>query len=304
VGHPLVNEAVGQLAVGGLGARRGAGDLRLLLPALGRVGEEIPGVARAHEAGAGQGERDARGVDGDPAAAPLLRDRGGGARAAGGVEDQVARVGGHEEAALDRLYPALHNVDFLIELEPLRLGQLVLRKRAARLADVRGPVIRLRYDVEFRRGGRLADPPQFHLQPEELELLARVLVEPVQRAPVLVAEPFGHPDDGDRIQSSRAGHQLAEVDVVGLLQLVFDQHPVVVRGVLAQHVGAEGPHVPFLRLHFQLEPDGLPEQGDVFLARQPRGEIARLVRPYFPQGNPLQPAQVIWGCRHRFGLVG
>ena len=66
-----------------------------------RVGEEVVGVAGAHDAGAGEGEGHPGGVDGDPAAAPLFGDVGGGARAAGGVQHQVAGVGGHEDAALD-----------------------------------------------------------------------------------------------------------------------------------------------------------------------------------------------------------
>lgn len=43
-----------------------------------------------HDVGTGQGQRDARGVDGDPAAAPLLGDSGGGAGAAGGIENKIA----------------------------------------------------------------------------------------------------------------------------------------------------------------------------------------------------------------------
>ena len=62
--------------------------------------------------GARQRQGDAGGVGGDPAAAPLLRDEGGGAGTAGGVEDEVTRIGGHEHAALDDLRACLHHVDF------------------------------------------------------------------------------------------------------------------------------------------------------------------------------------------------
>ncbi len=54
-----------------------------------------------HQPLPGEGDRHARGVAGDPAPAPLLGDISGGAAAAGGIEDQVAGVGGHEEATLD-----------------------------------------------------------------------------------------------------------------------------------------------------------------------------------------------------------
>ena len=67
------------------------------------VGQQVVGIARAHDARAGQRERHARGVDSDPAAAPLLGDVGRRAGAAGGIEHEVAGVGRHEDAALRSL---------------------------------------------------------------------------------------------------------------------------------------------------------------------------------------------------------
>ena len=99
VGYPLVDEAVADVAVGGRFGRGLAGELGFLPLPFGAVREEVEGVAGAHDAGAGQREGDAGGVDGDPAPAPLLGDVGGGAGAAGGVEDEVAGVGSHEYAA-------------------------------------------------------------------------------------------------------------------------------------------------------------------------------------------------------------
>ena len=58
--------------------------------AFAAVGEKIPRIARRHQARAGERQRDAAGVDGDPAPTPLLGDIGGGAGAAGGVEHEVA----------------------------------------------------------------------------------------------------------------------------------------------------------------------------------------------------------------------
>ena len=100
VGHALVDEALADVAAGLVQGSAFWPVRSASLPdAFGRVGQEVVGVAGGHEAGAGQGEGDAGGVDGDPAPAPLLGDVGGGAGAAGGVEDQVAGVGGHEENA-------------------------------------------------------------------------------------------------------------------------------------------------------------------------------------------------------------
>ena len=94
-GDALVHEALADVVVRGhfrrgLASERGFFDL-----AVAAVGEQVVGVASAHDAGAGEREGDAGGVDGDPAAAPLLGDVCGSAGAAGGVEDEVAGVSGH-----------------------------------------------------------------------------------------------------------------------------------------------------------------------------------------------------------------
>ena len=76
-------------------------DFGLLQLTFARIGEQVDGIARAHDASAGERQSHARGVDGDPAAAPLLGDVGGGARAAGRIEHEVAGIGGHQDAALE-----------------------------------------------------------------------------------------------------------------------------------------------------------------------------------------------------------
>ena len=87
VGHPLTDEAVADAAVSGLAGGEATGNFRLFLLTFRAVGEEIVGITGAHDAGAGQCQGDAGGVEGDPAAAPLFGDIGGGAGAASGVED-------------------------------------------------------------------------------------------------------------------------------------------------------------------------------------------------------------------------
>ena len=74
VRHALVDEAVADVPVHGLRTRRGAGDLGFLELAFAGIGQQVERIARAHDAGAGQRQRHARGVDRDPAAAPLLGD--------------------------------------------------------------------------------------------------------------------------------------------------------------------------------------------------------------------------------------
>ena len=65
---------------------------------------------RGEDALSAQGDRNRRGVDRDPAPAPALGDQGGGAGAAGRVEDQIARIGRHQETAFNRLLRRLNNV--------------------------------------------------------------------------------------------------------------------------------------------------------------------------------------------------
>ncbi len=76
------------------------------------VGELVIIEIGGHQPLLGKGERYARGVAGDPAPAPLLGDIGGCAGAAGGVEDQVAGIGGHEEAAGNDTRIRLNNIFF------------------------------------------------------------------------------------------------------------------------------------------------------------------------------------------------
>src|SRR5690606_4438378 len=96
------------------GGGSGAGDLAFLLLAFGAVGEHVPGVARAHDASACQGEGDAGGVDGDPATAPLFGDVSGGAGAACRVENAITRSRCHQQASFDHVLASLDYVDLVL----------------------------------------------------------------------------------------------------------------------------------------------------------------------------------------------
>ncbi len=82
----------------------------------------------SHEALLCQGNGYSRGIAGDPASAPLLGHVGGGARATGGIEDQIAGIGTHEKATLDNSWMCLDNKNFL---PPYRTAKLrpKIRKR-------------------------------------------------------------------------------------------------------------------------------------------------------------------------------
>ena len=51
-----------------------------------------------------------------------------------------------------------------------------------------------------------------------------------------------NPDDGDRLQPRRIGKQLTEMGVVGLLQLIFNQHYVASANFLANDVRLKPAH--------------------------------------------------------------
>ena len=89
---------------------RCARDLGFLVLPLVGVGEEVHGVLGAHDPLAGQSQRHAGGVDGDPPSAPLFGDVCRGAASAGRVQDEVAGVGAHEHAPLDCARCRLHHV--------------------------------------------------------------------------------------------------------------------------------------------------------------------------------------------------
>ena len=53
VRHAVIDEALADAAVGGGGFGRGAGDLAFLRLPLFAVGQQVIGIARAHQAGSG-----------------------------------------------------------------------------------------------------------------------------------------------------------------------------------------------------------------------------------------------------------
>ena len=71
--HPLKDEALADVGKGGASDERPLRNLCFLPPPLRAVGEQIPRVARAHR-GAGERERHAACVDGDPPPLRLLSD--------------------------------------------------------------------------------------------------------------------------------------------------------------------------------------------------------------------------------------
>ena len=57
---------------------------------------------------------------------------------------------------------------------------------------------------------------------------------------MLLDELAGYPDDGDGIEARSVGDDLAEVRVVGLRELVLDEHPLFAQRIPAEDVRSEG----------------------------------------------------------------
>ena len=79
VRHALQHEALADVGMERAVFGRAAGEFGFLCRTVLAVAEQVGGKARGHEARAGEGQGDAGGVGGDPAAPPLLGDEGGGA---------------------------------------------------------------------------------------------------------------------------------------------------------------------------------------------------------------------------------
>ena len=92
--------------VGKPGAFGVAPEVRLV-----RRAQPVVLEGRRHQAVFGQRQGDAAGIHRDPAPPPLLGDIGGGPAPAGRVENQVAGIAGHEDAALDDLPRRLDGID-------------------------------------------------------------------------------------------------------------------------------------------------------------------------------------------------
>ena len=79
--------------------------------------------------------------------------------------------------------------------------------------------------------------------------------------------------------------------MVGPLDLVLDQHPGTRTNVLAQNVRAERTNRLLLRFQLEFYSENLAEYGEIFFAREPRGEITRLAAPDVAQFDTGEPAK-------------
>ncbi len=113
MGNALVDETLSNIAEGWGVAGGLACDVGFLALAFNTIGQQIPRIARRHDAGSGERQSHPARVDGNPAAAPLFGDIGRGAGATGRVEHEVSGVGRHQQAAFDDFFIGLNNINLV-----------------------------------------------------------------------------------------------------------------------------------------------------------------------------------------------
>lgn len=84
------------------------------------------------------------------------------------------------------------------------------------------PIVRLFNDFELYGRLRSADTVQFYLAEEESDFLIGMVVQPFDSGLVFLTSVFHHPNDNIRRLAGRISYQLAEVVVIGILQLVLN----------------------------------------------------------------------------------
>ena len=97
---------------------------------------------------------------------------------------------------------------------------------------------------------------------------------------MFLANLRAYPDDHRRIKTCRIGEQLAQMSVIGRLQLVFDNDLPVAADIARTDIGSEAADGAFRPLQFKIEAQRLTQTVEVF--RQPRRESALLGCPYYP----------------------
>ena len=105
-----VPNIVGERAIG----RRLADNLAFLLRALLAVLEKIIVVSRTHQPGASKRKCHTACIDSDPTTSPLFGNIGRCSRSAGRIENEIARIGSHQKAAIDYCVTCLNHVNFSI----------------------------------------------------------------------------------------------------------------------------------------------------------------------------------------------
>jgi hypothetical protein len=114
VRHPLVDEALANVAARRRLLRWRASDLALLALPLLAVGEQVIGIACAHDPRSGERQRHTRSINRDPPPPPLFGDIGRRSRAARRIQYEVTWIRAHQNAALNDCFICPDNIELRI----------------------------------------------------------------------------------------------------------------------------------------------------------------------------------------------
>mgnify|MGYP000597275374 CR=1 FL=1 len=187
------------------------------------------------------------------------------------------------------------------QLELQLLGGRGAGGSAGLLAPSLGPFVGLGHHLELGGQRRIANAPQLHLHRKKVQVVGGVLVQKVERRHMLGPKALGHPNHFACARACGVGEDLAQVRVVGLLQLVFDDHLLVATG--AQNVQLELAD-PMLGGHqCKLgQAQRVGQRVEVVLFGQPGREVVGLVLPGFAQGDAFEFAERFF--YHQISLFG
>ena len=108
------------------------------------------------------------------------------------------------------------------------------------------------------------------------------------------------PDDGLRLHAGKVGENLAQVPVVGSLQLVLDENAAPIGRVAGDDIGRKLLDGDFRAFRFQRNPNRLGQP--LHVCGQPGREVLRFVSPHVAQGHVLQLSKLerrLLTSRHR-----
>ena len=179
------------------------------------------------------------------------------------------------------------------QLELPLLGGCGVGGHAGLLAARLGPIVGLGHHLKLGCQRRIANAPQLYFHRKKAQFFGGVLVQKFQRRHMLGPERLGHPNHLLGPCACCVGEDLAQVRVVGLFQLVFDDDLVIPAG--AQNVELELTD-PVLGGH-QLQvgqTQRIGQRVEVVLFGQPGREVVGFVLPGFAQGDAFEFAEMFF----------
>ena len=118
---------------------------------------------------------------------------------------------------------------------------------------------------------------------EKANVVIRVVIQPLNRRAVFLACVLYHPDNRPSFFPSSVGDKFAQMVVVGIFQLVFDDNLLPCCNIGRDNIHAEIAHGGFCPIDCNFHADFIAQNSDVLILRQPRRKIQCFMRPNLPQ---------------------